>query len=102
MKTELWEILVPVEDNYGNEFSLSYHREWDSKVRELTGGLTIMKTAKGQWCSTSGQIFVDETIPVRVACDREILNKILAMTKVYYNQEVIFAFKVSEEVIFYS
>lgn len=98
----LYEILVPVEDNYGNKFELSYHKEWDAKVRALTGGLTIMKKAKGEWISSYGQIFVDETIPVRVACDRETLNKILAMTKDYYEQEAIFCFKVSEEVIFYS
>ncbi len=98
----LWEILVPVGDNDGNTFTLEYHREWDAKVRALTGGLTIMKTAKGQWVSGYGEIFIDKTIPVRIACDRETLFSILAMTKAYYKQKAIFCFKVSEEVIFYS
>jgi len=101
-KTCLWEVLVPCESNYGFTFSLDYHKGWDAKVKALTGGLTIMKKARGEWVSNFGQTFIDEVIPVRIACNRATLNKILAMTKDYYEQEAIFAFKVSEEVIFYS
>jgi len=28
-----------------------FHQTWDAKVRKISGGLTIMKPAKGNWVS---------------------------------------------------
>lgn len=98
----LWEILVPTADNEGKPFRTRYHKVWDAKVKKLTGGLTILSVAKGEWVNDMGTTYEDRLIPVRVACTREVLDEILPMTKDYYRQEAIFAFKVSEEVIIYS
>jgi hypothetical protein len=98
---ELWEILVPKADNDGNEFSVGYHRIWDTIVREKCGGLTIMRSAKGVWVNEN-KVYEERMIPVRIVCDRETLMDILEITKNYYSQIAVFATKISEEVIIYS
>lgn len=97
---ELWEILVPKADNDGNEFAISYHNVWDTMIREMCGGLTIMRSAKGIWVGDS-TVYEERMIPVRIACTRSQLDTILDITKTYYEQEAIFAAKISEEVIIY-
>lgn len=44
----MWEILVPTKSNEGKPFRTRYHRVWDAKVREISGGLTILPVVKGQ------------------------------------------------------
>jgi len=34
----LWEVLVPAIDSTGKEIDINKHREWDSKVREISRG----------------------------------------------------------------
>ena len=46
MNEELWEILVPASNNKDKEFSYEHHKAWDAFVKNITGGLTVMKTAK--------------------------------------------------------
>lgn len=51
----IWEILVPTVNNDGKPFKTRFHRVWDSKVRELVGGLTIMQpNIKGEWVVVLG------------------------------------------------
>jgi hypothetical protein len=95
---ELWEILVPKRSNDGVEFDIVFHRKWDNKVRSISGGLTVMRSAKGIWSDdTSGTIYEERMIPVRIMCTREDLMKILKLTKEWYKQTAIFWYKVSEE-----
>ncbi len=95
---DLWEILVPKADNYGNEFAIEKHVAWDDYVRKITGGLTVMRSAKGIWSDESdGRIYEERMIPVRIMCARESLERILEFTKEYYKQEAVFYFKVSSE-----
>ena len=82
---ELWEILVPYASNEREKYSLDYHQEWDRQVREITGGLTIMGTAKGQWVSHSGELFVERMIPVRIRCDRGEIEQIVDLTIAHYD-----------------
>lgn len=96
---ELWEILVPTVSNEGKPYRLRYHRVWDKKVYEITGGLTILSPAKGRWISPTGTLFAERMIPVRIACDREKITEILKVTMKHYDQEAVMAYKVSEEVI---
>lgn len=94
----LWEILVP---NYSNEnvkYSLDYHHQWDEKVREISGGLTILKPAKGQWVSTQGVLFSEEMIPVRIYCDEESIDLIITLTMTHYQQEAVLAYEISSRV----
>ena len=97
--SELWEVLVPRVLNTGIEIPLSHHQEWDEKIREIAGGLTVLKAAKGIWESPSGQIFREEMIPVRIACSEEQLNLIIGLTIEHYDQEAVMAYRVSDKVI---
>lgn len=95
----LWEILVPTMSNDGKPFRTRYHKVWDSKVRELTNGLTILTPAKGQWISPSGELYAERVIPVRILCTRDEIEKVVDLTMVYYNQLAILAYKISDEYI---
>ena len=55
----MWEILVPTEIRLkpGKYYSTIYHKVWDSKVRKISNGLTIMPPARGQWISPTGELF---------------------------------------------
>ena len=95
----MWEVLVPTVRNDGRYIKTRFHRVWDSKVRAITGGLTILPVNRGQWVSPSRKLFLERMIPVRIACKRSQLEEILNMTLKYYEQEAVLAYKVSEEVI---
>jgi len=95
----LWEILVPNYDNSGKKYDLDYHHKWDDEVRKLTGGLTILKTAKGQWINNDGTLFSEEMIPVRLYCTKSDISDIVDLTMQHYSQEAVLAYKVSSEVI---
>jgi hypothetical protein len=96
--TEMWEILVPQFSRMGFKWGIEVHRGWDCRVKEITGGLTIMPPTKGYW----GDAPPEGMIPVRIACTRAQMDVIGPMTKEYYDQEQILAYKVSDEVVFYS
>lgn len=96
---QMWEILVPCVRNDGRPFRTRYHRVWDAKVREISGGLTIMPVAKGQWISQHGDLFQERMIPVRVICTRDQISQIIDMSMKYYEQLAILAYRVSDEVI---
>ena len=98
MAKTLWEILVPRYSNEKKEFSLEHHRQWDEEVRVIAGGVTILRTAKGQWINPEGKIFIEEMIPVRVYCTEDEIEKIMDYTRVHYSQEAIFAYEVSNKV----
>lgn len=96
---QLWEILVPTIHNDGKPIKTRFHRVWDQKVREISGGLTILNPARGQWISPEGQLFHERMIPVRIACTKNQIIDIMDMTAKYYEQKAIFAAKISDEVI---
>lgn len=103
----LWEILVPTVRNDGRPIHTRFHKVWDEMVREISGGLTIMPVAKGQWVYkeklpegvTNETLFVERMIPVRIIATREEIETIISMTMEYYEQLAVLAYKVSDEVI---
>jgi len=99
MNKQLWEILVPASNNKGLHFSYKHHKEWDEFVKNITDGLTIMKTAKGQWTNPIGKVYIDKMIPCRIICTQEQINQIIDFTLEHYNQEAILAYLISETVI---
>ena len=99
MNKEMWEILVPASNNKDLKFTYEHHKEWDSFVKSISGGVTIMKTAKGEWISPSGVLFVDRMIPCRIVCTEEQIKEIIDFTIVHYNQEAVLAFRISDNVI---
>ena len=103
MKNFMWEILVPTMHYVsGNPIKTRFHRIWDAKVRALTGGLTIMPVAKGQWVNPNNVLFTERMIPVRIMCSEEQIKEILPMTKKYYNQEAIMYYRISDCVEIYT
>ena len=97
---ELWEVLVPASSKNG-KFKYEHHKEWDKYVTDIAGGLTVLKTGKGEWVSPDGELFRDRVIPVRIACSREQIIDIIKFTKIHYNQLAVMAYKVSEDVIIF-
>ncbi len=96
----MWEILVPATDNRANEISVRYHQLWDAKVRAITGGLTIMPTAKGEWVQgNEGKVvFREPMIPVRMWASREQMDDIAAMTMEHYGQLAVMFYLISTTV----
>lgn len=97
---ELWEILVPtVHVSSGRPIRTRFHRVWDAKVRAISGGLTILPPAKGSWVAPDKVLFKERMIPVRIACTREQIEKIVDITLKYYEQQAVMAYRVSDIVI---
>lgn len=94
----LYEILVPTVRNSGKPIRTRHHRVWDEKVRKITGGLTVMTPAKGQWMSPEGELFAERMIPVRIMCSAEQIEQIADMTAAYYDQKAVMFYKISDEV----
>ena len=46
-KRTLWLILVPTIRNDGRPIRTRFHRVWDGKVRDISGGLTITPPVSG-------------------------------------------------------
>ena len=94
----MWEILVPTKRNDGRPFRTRFHRVWDDKVRAISGGLTVMPVAKGQWVFKE-ELFEERMIPVRLIATREQIEDIVKMTMVYYEQLAVLAYKIADDVI---
>lgn len=97
---KLWEILVPTLMG-GSEKPIrtKYHRVWDKYVRSLSGGLTILRPAIGQWVDKDdGKLYQERMIPVRIACTEDDINKIVDFTIKYYKQIAVMCYKISDEV----
>ena len=100
MTMQLWEILVPTVRRIGNKpYTTRYHRVWDTRVRAITGGLTILTPAKGQWVCPSGILYAERMIPVRLMCTEEQIVQIADLTAKYYDQLAVMYYKVSDKVI---
>ncbi|MBU2612510.1 MAG: hypothetical protein KKB62_02200 [Nanoarchaeota archaeon] len=94
----LWEILVPKFSNKGYKFLIEFHKRWDKKVGVISGGLTILRTAKGHWINPDKKLFSEEMIPVRIYCNEKEIEKIMKFTLDYYNQEEVFCYLISNKV----
>ena len=96
----MFEILVPCQFNNGRPVRTKHHREWDKVIRKIAGGLTVLKPGKGQWVSSEGDLYEERMIPVRIACTRKQLDRIIAFTMDHYRQLAVLAYVVSSEVIY--
>ena len=99
MNPELWEVLVPASNNNDLKFTFEHHKAWDTYVKDLTGGVTIMKVAKGQWVSPTGRTYVDRMIPCRIVCTEDQISDIVDFTIEHYKQEAVLAYRISTNVI---
>jgi len=97
---KLWEIYVPTIRKNGNPIRVRHHRVWDKKVREITGGLTILRPAIGYWDSPTGTIYRERMIPVRIIATEEEMEKILKITfKHYPDEEAVLYVEISDKVV---
>jgi hypothetical protein len=97
----LFEIYVPTQKNCGKPIRTRQHREWDSRVRRITGGLTIYKPVVGQWIDRPADVLYKERmIPVRIVATDDEMKKIAFMTKAFYEQLAVLYYKLSNEVHF--
>ena len=96
--SQLWEILVPCQTNQGKPIRTRQHREFDRRIRKLTGGLTVLTPAKGQWVSPSDEVFSERMIPVRIATSYLIMGQIADMTAKFYEQEAVMFYELSSNV----
>jgi hypothetical protein len=98
--TALWEILVPTVRRVGGKpYTTRFHRVWDAKVRVISGGLTVLTPAKGQWVAPTGELHSERMIPVRIVASREQIDQIIDLTIEYYDQLAVLCYKLSDEVI---
>ena len=95
----LWEILVPTLRKDGKFFTTRFHRAWDTKVREISKGLTVLTPSKGQWVSPSGDLVAERVIPVRFVATRQQAEAIVDFTLKYYEQQAVMCYLISSEVI---
>lgn len=95
---KLWEILVPtLRDN--KPVRTRSHKEWDSRVRRIAGGLTVLKPVKGEWVSPDGELFSERMIPVRIMCTEEQIEQISDMTAEFYKQQAVMFYLISEKAV---
>jgi hypothetical protein len=95
----LWEILVPKKLPQATEdIDPAFHQEWDARVRIITGGLTILHSARGQWVSPDGELESEKMIPVRIMCTEENIERIADITAKHYTQKAVMFYKVAETV----
>lgn len=96
--SEMWEILVPASSK-DKEFTYDHHKLWDEYVIDISGGITVMRTVKGEWVSQNNVRFKDRMIPVRVKCNEKDMKKIIDFTIRHYDQEAVLAYRLSDAVI---
>lgn len=92
MSNKLYTILVPA------DFPIEHHKEWDTEVRNISGGLTILNSAKGQWINKTKDLIEEKVIPVMIACDETDIWLIVLFTKTHYKQEKVMYWVTSQEV----
>lgn len=94
----IWEILVPTETQAGRPIRTRQHREWDARVRRVTGGLTVLQPVRGQWMASHGVLDSERMIPVRIACTEKEINQIADMTAEFYGQDAVMFYCISDKV----
>lgn len=99
MTKHLYEILVPRYTRNQVSIKMDLHREWDRRVKEMTGGLTILKSGIGYWvCPEPGETVREQMIPVRIFCTEAQIEAIATLTLNFYSQDKVMYYLVAEHV----
>lgn len=91
----LYELLVPCQWNNGTPIRTRHHKEWDRKVRKVSGGMTIFSPVMGQWVTDDDTLFEDRMIPVRIYCTQREMEKIVNITIQHYEQLAVMYYTIS-------
>lgn len=98
-KRMMYMILVPASRGKKRFSYEGHHKAFDSKVKEICGGITIHRPVKGEWISPDGIIFTDRMIPVMIAVKEERDIEVIANFALnHYDEEAIMYYKVSDDV----
>lgn len=95
----MYEILIPVADNTGKRFTPAHHRQWESIVRDMAGGLSACSTVMGQWVDR-GKVYRERMRPVRVACGARVIRRLARIAKEHYRQLSVMVYPIAESVTF--
>lgn len=95
----VWRIMVPKKDNRRQPFSRRERKEWEDAVINIAGGWTIQPLARGAWVDDDGRVRPENMAPVDILCTDEQIRSIIDMTGHRFGQEVVLAYKISENVI---
>lgn len=96
--TFVWQIMVPCQSNSGKPFRTRHHREWDKRVRRITGGLTILGPGRGQWVDPKTDILYEERmIPVQIICTQDQIEQIADITMQHYDQLAVMYYQMSNQ-----
>lgn len=94
---KLYEILVPtIYGDTSKPIRTRHHKEWDKFVRKISGGLTILKSGKGQWVH-KGNLLEEKVIPVRIFCKPKQMEEIVSFSLRHYRQHAIMYYVASVE-----
>lgn len=89
---KLWEMLIPEKYLKSKQFNL-----WQQLIHEISGGITILSTAKGTWISPNGELLNDAMIPVRFIATETEAQTIAELSLVYFEQQAIMYYKISDQ-----
>jgi hypothetical protein len=96
----MWEILVPTIRRADDvPIRKRFHKVWDEKVRAISGGLTVLTPAKGQWLCPKGDLYEERMIPVRFLATEAQMEEIVDMTAVYYDQLAVLCYEIARNVV---
>lgn len=96
----LYEILVPCSWPTGEWIDIGVHEKWDQKCRQISDGLTILRSVKGIWEDES-QEYIERMIPVRLVATKSQIMDLVRFTRDFYKQEAVMCYKLSDDVIIY-
>ena len=99
----MWEIFIPATYVNGgglrHNYLLSKHQEWDEKVKQISGGLTVFHETQGIWVNPHNNETIREPmILVRIACNERQIMDIAKITLDHYNEKAVLFYKVSSDV----
>jgi hypothetical protein len=98
--TYIYRIMVPCQFNDGKPVRTRHHREWDKRVRKITGGLTINSPGRGQWVDPkTGDLYEERVIPVDIICTPDQMERIAGITLQHYDQLSVMYYQMSQRVI---
>ena len=103
----LWEILIPVASNSGEEFSQLHHDAFLKQVADAAGGYTLTGVVTGAWRNPVGHMQIERMLPVRVALPANLtigadVGRLCDLAREHYSQDAIMAYRLSEAVRFFT
>lgn len=100
---KLYEILLPVTTNTGEGCMVDVVDVVDflERIGEMAGGFTQCPRVQGFWRDGTRGTYMEEMIPVRVACEPQVWRNIVSLALVTFaDQKSIMSYVLSEDVTF--